>query len=26
VFVIPIAMWFIVFPLLGMNVNVNIGG
>jgi len=26
VFVIPIAMWFIVFPLLGMNVNVKIGG
>lgn len=25
-FVIPVAMWLIVFPLLGMNVNVNVGG
>jgi hypothetical protein len=26
VFVIPVAMWLIVFPLIGMNVNVNVGG
>ena len=25
VFIIPIAMWFIVFPLIGLNVNVNVG-
>jgi hypothetical protein len=26
VIVIPIALWIIVFPLIGMNVNVNVGG
>ena len=25
-FIVPIIMWFIVFPLLGVNVNVRIGG
>jgi len=25
VFIIPIAMWFIVFPLIGMNVNLQVG-
>ena len=25
-FMVPIIMWFIVFPLLGVNVNVRIGG
>ncbi|HEX5039420.1 MAG TPA: hypothetical protein VFW95_04750 [Candidatus Limnocylindria bacterium] len=25
-FVIPIAFWLILFPLLGMNLNVNVGG
>ncbi len=25
-FIVPIVMWFIVFPLLGVNVNVRIGG
>lgn len=24
-FVIPVAMWLIVFPLIGLNVNVNVG-
>ena len=23
--IVPIAMWFVVFPLLGMNVNIRIG-
>ena len=26
VFIVPIAMWLIVFPLLGVNVDVRIGG
>lgn len=26
VIVIPIALWIIVFPLIGMNVNINVGG
>ena len=25
-FIVPVIMWFIVFPLLGVNVNVRIGG
>jgi hypothetical protein len=25
-FVVPIVMWFVVFPLLGFNVNVSVGG
>ena len=25
-FVVPVVMWFIVFPLLGFNLNVQIGG
>ncbi len=25
-FIVPIVMWFIVFPLLGFNVDVRIGG
>ena len=25
-FMVPIVMWFIVFPLLGVNVDVRIGG
>ena len=25
-FVVPILMWFVVFPLLGFNVNVSVGG
>ena len=26
VFIVPIAMWLIVFPLLGVNVDIRIGG
>ena len=25
-FVVPIVMWFVVFPLIGLNVNIRIGG
>jgi hypothetical protein len=25
-FVVPFVMWFVVFPLLGLNVDINIGG
>ena len=25
-FVVPVVMWFVVFPLLGFNVNVRVGG
>jgi uncharacterized membrane protein YdbT with pleckstrin-like domain len=25
-FVVPVVMWFVVFPLLGFNVDVRIGG
>jgi len=25
-FIVPIVMWFVVFPLLGFEVNINIGG
>ena len=25
-FLIPVVMWFVVFPLIGLNVNIRIGG
>jgi len=25
-FIVPIAMWLVVFPLLGLEVNINVGG
>lgn len=25
-FIVPVVMWFVVFPLLGMNVDIRIGG
>jgi hypothetical protein len=25
-FIVPIVMWFVLFPLLGMNVDIRIGG
>jgi hypothetical protein len=25
-FLVPLLMWFVVFPLLGLNVNIRIGG
>lgn len=25
-FLVPVLMWFVVFPLLGLNVNIRIGG